>query len=175
MHQADAVRLLDSPAIERRAPQIWADLGCGDGVFTRALASLLAPGSSIHAMDRDAAALRALPPEHDGVVIRSWTRDVTGQPWPFGPVDGVLMANLLHYVRDQLSFLRGCRDQLTPGGHLLVVEYDTDRANRWVPYPVSRRLLTTLCASAGFGPVVAVGSQKSMYQRAPLYSAWAAR
>lgn len=150
---------------------MWADLGCGDGVFTRALASLLAPGSTIHAMDTDAAALRLLSADHHGVVIRAWRGDVTLQPWPFGPVNGVLMANLLHYVKDQLSFLRGCRDQLTAGGRLLVVEYDTERANRWIPYPVSRRLLTRLCASAGLGPVVLVASQQSIYQRAPLYSA----
>ena len=27
----------------------WADLGCGDGIFTRALASKLAAGSTVHA------------------------------------------------------------------------------------------------------------------------------
>lgn len=175
VRQADAVRLLASPEIERHEPRTWADLGCGDGVFTRALASLLAPHSTIHAIDRDTAALRALPADEHGVVIRAWTGDVTEQPWPFGPVDGLLLANVLHYVRDQPSFLRGCRDQLTPAGHLLVVEYDMDRANPWVPYPVSRRVLTDLCASAGFERVVAVGSQESIYQRAPLYSAWVAK
>ena len=64
MEHADAVRLLSSPELQPIRPQTWADLGCGDGVFTRALASLLVPGSTIHAMDRDPAALRALPAEH---------------------------------------------------------------------------------------------------------------
>ena len=171
MEHADAVRLLASRELEPIRAQAWADLGCGDGVFTRALASLLVPGSTIHAMDRDAATVRALPAEMHGVAIRPWLGDVTARPWPFGTVDGVLLANVLHYVRDQATFLRGCRAQLSPSGHLLVVEYDTDRGNRWIPYPVSRRGLTQLCASAGFGRVIDLESQPSIYQQAPLYSA----
>lgn len=171
MQHADAVRLLASPELDTREPQTWADLGCGDGVFTRALASLLAPGSTIHAMDRDAAALRTLPAEQHGVRIRAWAGDVTEQPWPFGTVDGLLLANVLHYVRDQAAFLQSCREQLTPDGHLLVVEYDTDRANPWVPYPASRKALTDLCTAAGFARVVALRSRPSIYHRALLYSA----
>ena len=49
-------RLTNSPG-----PATWADLGCGDGTFTLALASLLPAGSTIYAVDQDAAALRALP------------------------------------------------------------------------------------------------------------------
>ena len=95
--------------------------GCGDGVFTRALASLLPPHSIIHAVDRDAVAPRAARGGarcHDSAV----DGDVTDMPWPFGPLDGQLLANLLHYVRDQVAFLRGCREQLTEHGRLLVVE-----------------------------------------------------
>jgi len=170
VQQADAIRLIATPDLDAREAQTWADLGCGDGVFTRALASRLAPGSTIHAMDRNAAALRALPPEQHGVRIRAWTGDVTEMPWPFGQVDGVLLANVLHFVRNQAAFLRGCRKQLTLGGHLLVVEYDTDRRNRWVPYPVPSRALTGLCTAAGFARVVVLGSRPSVYQRAPMYS-----
>ena len=43
VQQTDAIRLLATPHLDARTPQTWADLGCGDGVFTRARASLLAP------------------------------------------------------------------------------------------------------------------------------------
>jgi trans-aconitate methyltransferase len=175
MEHADAVRLLSSPELQPIRPQTWADLGCGDGVFTRALASLLVPGSTIHAMDRDPAALKALPAEHHGVAIRTWTGDVTARPLPFGPVDGLLLANVLHYVRDQVTFLRSCRTQLSASGHVLIVEYDTDHANRWVPYPVSRWGLGELCASAGFARPVQLESRPSIYQQAALYSVLVAR
>lgn len=170
MQQSEAIRLLSTPELDVREPQTWTDLGCGDGVFTRALASLLAPQSTIHAMDRDVTAMKALPREHHGVRIRPWVGDVTAMPWPFGTVDGVLAANLLHFVRSQASFLRGCREQISPRGHLLVVEYDTDRSNRWVPYPVRSRTLTDLCTAAGFARAVILRSRASIYQRAPLYS-----
>ena len=172
VQHADAVRLIAAPALASHTPQTWADLGSGDGVFTRALASQLTPGSTVHAMDRDAAVMKALPSDVHGVAIRSWTGDVTVQPYPFGLVDGLLLANVLHYVRDQSTFLRGCRAALSPHGRLLVVEYDTDRANPWVPYPVTRRALTDLCIDAGFAHVAALGRRPSIYQRAPLYSVW---
>jgi len=39
---------------------------------------------------------------------------------------------------------------LRPGGHLVLVEYDTDRGNAWVPYPLSSRTWRGLASSAGF-------------------------
>jgi len=44
----EAAALIADPRIDRTT---WADLGCGDGTFTRALATLLPPGGVIHAMD----------------------------------------------------------------------------------------------------------------------------
>ena len=48
-----------TPVVSTR-PGTWADLGCGDGVFTLLLAELLPPGSNVYAVDRDAADLIAL-------------------------------------------------------------------------------------------------------------------
>ena len=39
---------------------------------------------------------------------------------------------------------------LRPGGRLLLVEYDTDHGNRWVPYPLSYDTWEFLAARAGF-------------------------
>jgi len=71
-----AAALLRTPRIEWARPQIWCDLGCGEGVFTMALASLLAPGSSIHAVDADERAFRKVSEEHGGVPIRTVLADV---------------------------------------------------------------------------------------------------
>ena len=175
MRHADAVQLLTTSELASPSPQVWADLGCGDGTFTRALASVLAPGSTVHAMDLDSDALRALPAEQHGVSIRRWHGDVTEVPWPFGAIDGLLLANLLHYVRDQSAFLRHCGAALPEDGHLLVVEYDTDRANPWVPFPIDHAALAQLCLAAGFARVVGLSSRPSIYHRAPLYSVLVAK
>jgi hypothetical protein len=50
MRLRDAIDMLADSGVGALVPTIWADLGCGDGTFTLALADLLAPGSMIHAM-----------------------------------------------------------------------------------------------------------------------------
>jgi trans-aconitate methyltransferase len=153
------------------AAQTWADLGCGDGAFTMALASLLPAGSTIHALDRDRAALARLPAAPDGTAVVAHAGDFTRRPWPFGPVDGVLMANALHYVRDRPAFVRGCRPSMRAPRRFLVVEYDTDTPNAWVPYPLSFATLAAVFGAEGFR-ATRLGTRSSRYQRPPLYAAW---
>ena len=52
------------------------------------------------------------------------------------------------FVRDNLSFLTTVRDYLKPGGKLLIVEYDTDLRNPFVPYPVSFEMLIGIMQAA---------------------------
>src|SRR5580765_2792439 len=106
MSPEDARRLIAHPSLSDGGPQVWADLGCGDGTFTTALASLLPSGSTVHAIDTDARALARVPARHRDVTIVTHAGDFTIFPWPFDSVDVVLMANALHYVRNQAAFLR---------------------------------------------------------------------
>lgn len=171
----DAIDLLGSVVLDARGPSTWADLGCGDGIFTRALAARLAAGSTIHAMDRDRAALTQIPAEHDGVYITTHRGDFTRRPWPFADLDGVLMANSLHYVQDQTGFIRACVSSLRPGAAFLIVEYDIDGANRWVPYPVSRLQLDRVFRVAGYLHVETLASRPSLYHRGGMYAALVTR
>ena len=98
--------MLADSGVAAPGPSTWADLGCGTGTFTLALAELLAPGSVIHAMDRDGSVLRKIPSAHKGVGITTHRGDFASQPWPFARVDGILMANSLHYIDDQPAFIR---------------------------------------------------------------------
>src|SRR5271169_2859486 len=77
---------------------LWADLGAGTGAFTLALAELLGPSTVIHAVDRDARALRSLA----GTVEAKFPRVSTihadfSDEVPLPPLDGILMANSLHF------------------------------------------------------------------------------
>ena len=148
----------------------WADLGCGEGTFTLALASLLPRGSVIHAMDHDWPALQRIPPSSAGTSVVTHAGDFTRFPLPFEHLDGVLMANSLHYVADPHAFLHACESVLARR-RFLVVEYDTERANRWVPYPVGKAALARLFGIAGYGRIEMLGSRPSVYNRAPLYAA----
>ena len=174
MKEGDAIELLGGRPIGGEAPMRWADLGCGDGTFTRALARLLPRGSTIHAMDVDAAALSRIPGEHDGVAIVTHVGDFLASPWPFDSLDGLLLANSLHYVQDQSSFIRGCAPVLNWPRRLLIVEYDTNVGNPWVPYPLDRDHLRRLLGGAGYTSFTVLGSRRSRYQSAGMYAALAA-
>jgi len=110
---------------------VWADLGAGEGAFTLALADLLGPGAHITAVDKDAGALGAI-----GHGIETRVADFT-RPLDLHDLDGIVMANSLHFVRNKAPVLESVRDMLRPGGRLIVVEYSTDRGNPWVPHPFS--------------------------------------
>jgi SAM-dependent methyltransferase len=131
----------------------WADFGSGEGAFTLALADLLGPPGSIHTVDRDGRALevqhRALGERFPSVTVTPHVADFT-KPLELPPLDGIVMANSLHFQRDKLAVLGLVLGYLRPGGRLVLVEYDADRGNPWVPYPLSFRTWTTLAAEAGF-------------------------
>ena len=151
MNHTDLVGLLRD-GIDQKGGR-WADLGAGEGAFTLALADLLGPGAHITAVDRDAGALRELaqamgrrfPNTALDVVAGDFTR-----PLPLADLDGIVMANSLHFVRDKGPVLERVKSMLRPGGRLIVVEYGSDRGNPWVPHPFSFERWEGVAAAAGF-------------------------
>jgi len=135
------------------AGRVWADLGAGSGAFTVALADVLGEGAEIHAVDRDKRALQAneaamrsrFPAVHSFFHVADFTK-----PLEVPPLDGAVMANSLHFERDQAAVLRHVRGLLRPGGRLVVVEYSITRGNQAVPYPVPFERWERLAAEAGF-------------------------
>ena len=135
---ADHVRLIREGVAG--AGPAWADLGSGGGAFTLALADVLGPAGTIVSIDRDAAALRRqageLRQRFPGVAIEQRVADFS-RPLGLAGLDGIVMANSLHFVRDKTPVLELVRGYLRDGGRLVLVEYDADAGNPWVPYPLS--------------------------------------
>jgi SAM-dependent methyltransferase len=159
----EAAVTLIRPAV---APgEAWAELGAGEGTFTRALGELVGAAGSVWASDRDPAAVRTLGALTllGGADLHVVQSDFTGSP-ELPPVDGVLMANALHFARDQERVMHGLVRQLPPGGKLLLVEYDRTRANPWVPYPVPLARFRALAAAVGLSPPEKIGRRASSYQ-----------
>ena len=140
MDHADHVRLIHDGVTDR--PGTWADVGSGHGAFTLALADILGSNADIVSVDRDAGALAAQRAEmarrfpHARVDYRvgDFTRDLE-----LPPLDGIVMANSLHFVRDaeKSSVLARLLTHLRSDGRFILVEYDADAGNQWVPYPLS--------------------------------------
>ena len=167
MHVRDATALL-ADAVPRQH-RTWADLGAGDGTFTRALRELTGPDSTIFAVDRDASAVGALERwsgrEAPNVVpVRAdFTRPLELPGLESQRLDGMLLANALHFVRDADVVLARLVEMLRPGGRAIVVEYDQRRASPWVPFPISPARLAELAAAAGLSEPVVTATQRSRY------------
>lgn len=152
MDHADHVGLLRGGV--PRPGGTWADIGAGEGAFTLALADLLGPGARIVAVDRDAGALRvnasAVAARFPGIALTTLAGDLTA-PLDLPSLDGLVAANSLHFVpRDrQVAAIRSLAAGLRPGAPFIVVEYDADRGNPWVPHPFSTATWSRLAAEAG--------------------------
>lgn len=160
----------------------WADLGAGAGVFTRALANLVGRDGSVLAVDRDestGSALRALGNESQSseslARISVQLGDFTA-PLGVNELDGVLLANALHFVPypDQAPVLRQLALSLKPQGRVVLVEYDRDRGNDWVPYPISRNTINAVAQSAGLSAPIDTGRMRSTFG-GELYCIWTSR
>ena len=151
MDHHDHVILL-SPA-KLKSGGTWADFGAGNGAFTLALRELIGPGAQIHAVDKDRASLKELERAHRAR-FRS-TENLCLIPKDFSLaldlplLDGVLMANSLHFFKDREKVLRHGASFLKPNGILLIVEYNLDSGNPWVPYPFSFESFRSLALQAG--------------------------
>jgi SAM-dependent methyltransferase len=172
MDHDDHVGLL-RPAVEPGGS--WADIGAGDGAFTLALADLLGPGGRIVAVDRDAGALQTNAQRVRGrfpaVDLTTLTADLTAE-LPLPELDGLVTANSLHYVRSerQVAVVQALAAHLRPGGRFIVVEYDTDRGNPYVPHPFSVGSWERLAAGAGLIRTERIGRVPSRFLGA-IYSA----
>jgi ubiquinone/menaquinone biosynthesis C-methylase UbiE len=131
---------------------VWADIGCGDGIFTSALYTLIQPDGEIYAVDRDQYALDALAchfaESYPHATLRTLQADFTHE-LNLPALDGITMANALHFVADKAPVLTRLIRQLKPAGRLIVVEYNTCRGNPAVPYPLDDTSFIKLVAQVG--------------------------
>lgn len=164
MDHADHVRLLRG-GVARGG--VWADLGAGTGAFTLALAELVGADGKVIAVDRDRGALRVLEGavRPGGAAVATQVADFT-RDLALPALDGVVMANSLHFVKNKVPVLARVRDLLKPGGRLLLVEYDADRGNDWVPYPLSFETWRELADASGFTGTRKLASVPSRFLRA---------
>ncbi|MEL6308622.1 MAG: class I SAM-dependent methyltransferase [Chloroflexota bacterium] len=167
MNHADYVNLIKKGIPETTAHTIWADLGSGRGAFTLALADCIgAEDTVIHSIDIDIRALKAQEthfkarfPTHEIIYKKG---DFT-QTLDLPPLDGIIMANSIHFVQDKVPVLKQVRDYLKPDGRLIVVEYDTSQGNYAVPYPITYSTWTQLTEQAGFSETTLLATRPSRF------------
>jgi ubiquinone/menaquinone biosynthesis C-methylase UbiE len=131
----------------------WLELGAGEGAFTLALVDVLGTDARVIALDRDGRSLETMRGRVAGrfprADVQAEVGDFTGG-LPDGPFDGVLAANSLHFVARPDAVLAAIHRALVPGGRFVLVEYDADHGNPWVPHPISFERWRRLAPAAGF-------------------------
>ena len=183
MELSRAIKLIET-GIESTHPSTWADLGAGSGLFTRALATLLTKGSTIYAVDTNRSGLDKIK-SVDGIEMKKIIADFERVPEvkistpldlqhsPFDSAqgfDGILMANSLHFIKDKIAFLKKASTWLRHGGRFVIVEYNMDKPNAWVPHPISFQSCEQLSSAIGF-QVRLIGEENSVYNKEGMYAA----
>jgi len=152
----------------------WADLGAGSGAFTLALRELIGPDAIIYAVDKDRARLHELEEAYRArfgdtknlhILASDFSRSLD-----LPTLDGIVMANSLHFFKDKEKVLRHVRNFLKPNGILLLVEYNVDSGNPWVPHPLSFESFRLLAMRAGFSEPRLLAKRPSSFLR-EFYSA----
>ncbi len=170
MQHADHVALLRDAVTPGG---VWADLGSGEGAFTLALADLLGESGHVYSVERDAGALeaqrQAMAKRSPNVAVEYVRGDFT-KPLDLPLLDGIVMANSLHFYRDKETLLRRLVAHLTNAGRFVLVEYDADRGNPWVPHPLSYATWEALSRRSGLTGTREIGRVPSRFLGA-IYSA----
>jgi ubiquinone/menaquinone biosynthesis C-methylase UbiE len=131
MWEPATARLLDRIGLPVGASCL--DAGCGPGETMRLIAERVGPTGTVTGVDVDAALGSVLETSlhADGLrQCRFLAADLTDAgPIPGGPYDVVFARLLLFHLPQRVSVLSRLWEAVRPGGHLLVQDYDLDRAD----------------------------------------------
>ena len=172
MNHTDHVNLLRPASLDKSGS--WADLGAGSGAFTLALREVLGAATTIHAVDKDKSSLEQLKRSYQArfgslenlqTQVGDFSRNIN-----LPPLDGILAANSLHYFKDRVKVLEHIKTFLKPNGKLIVIEYNVDSGNPWVPYPFTLQTFGKLAKEAGYSDPLLLATHPSSFLR-EFYSA----
>ncbi|MHA2252962.1 MAG: class I SAM-dependent methyltransferase [Candidatus Kariarchaeaceae archaeon] len=109
-------------------PEIWTDVGTGDGMISRLLSQ---QNKNLTVVKSD------ISPTADfsDLAIKSFLQS---PPYRTNSLNGILCSQVLHYIpSDELmSTLERLIEFLTPHGYLVVIEYEMEQGYSWIPYPI---------------------------------------
>jgi precorrin-6B methylase 2 len=154
MNHNDHVYLIKPAFLDENPNASFADLGAGSGAFTLALREVLGASANIYAVDKDKTALQELEKSFTTrfgslsnlkIIQADFSKSLN-----LPLLDGILMANSLHFFKDKVKVLQHIKTFLKPNGKLIMVEYNVDKGNMWVPYPFTFSGFGKLCKESGF-------------------------
>ncbi|HTE32752.1 MAG TPA: class I SAM-dependent methyltransferase [Chryseolinea sp.] len=170
MEHSTAVRLIKDGVVNTPSPQVWAEFGAGTGTFTLALAELLPVQSTIYAVDKNESAVDSIRLKTPNITLKKIHGDFA-RTVAVPRLNGLLMANALHFISDKLPFISHLQGYLQTDGRIIFVEYERKIANPWVPYPITFHDLSELIKQSGFKSIARIGEAPSRFSNGSMYSA----
>ena len=156
---AEAKDLISLAFPENKVLQNWADLGCGKGLFSQAISEFLEDESTIFAFDIEKQKIQS----ENNIHIKFSQKNIEKEELGVTGLDGIIMANSLHYIADKRNLIEKLKKNLKPTGKFILIEYDTKNANPWVPYPITRAESRKLFSETGFDKMQFLGERNSIY------------
>jgi ubiquinone/menaquinone biosynthesis C-methylase UbiE len=137
---------------------VWADIGCGEGIFTVVLYELVGPDCEIYAVDKKQRNLQMLLNNFEEIYPEAVVHGVNSdfrQPLDIPALDGFVMANALHFIPDdeKRAVLSRLVNLLKPGGRAIIIEYNARRGNFAVPHPLDELGFLELAKEIGLQDV----------------------
>jgi len=149
--------------------EIWADLGAGDGTFAIPLSDRLGRDGKLYAVDLDQK-VKQIKAKEGSAAITTIVADFS-QFHPEEKLNGILMANALHFIDNPKLLLQKLSSYLLPNGKIMLIEYDNNIANPWVPYPISFKKLNDLTKQLHWESPIEFNRRKSRYGQGEMYGA----
>lgn len=155
MTHPDHVRLIEK-GLRKNRGGVWADFGSGEGAFTLALRDIVGSHAELYSIDKNSSRLQEQEKQFEvqfpGTNIH-FLQENFMRNLHLPQFDGLIAANAIHFERDTVATIKHLAKYLKRGGKFIVVEYNVDFGNQWVPYPFSFKTFTKLAEAAGLDNV----------------------
>jgi len=125
-----------------------ADVGCGFGTDAAEMAVLVAPGGTVHGIDRSEAMIAAARERHAHPDLSFQVGDVQALPFPDGVLDACRADTLLQHVSDPAQTLAEMARVVRRGGRVAGFELDLETQVVDSPDRILTRKIVTTSADA---------------------------
>lgn len=115
-----------------RAGDVVADIGAGDGVFTRRFAVAVGPAGKAIGVEIDSSAVRKMTADARRLNLSNYEARLVPPDDPMlapNSVDVIFLSDVYHHINDRVNYFARAKQTLKPGGRLVIVDFVRNRNN----------------------------------------------
>ena len=152
-------------ALKIPSKQEWAIYGNTSPEIVYALATKLSPNGHVHLVDKSKNKLAALKIDPKTMAEVSLLHKDFTVAKLFDDLDGIVFPYSLHSVKNPLKVLAQTMLSTKPNGKIIVLDFETRRANPWIKYPIGYKRLAFLAKKLDLPEPKILSKNKSRFGR----------